>query len=102
MCRIESGVIQGCSLSGSLFALAMNAFFAITSALVSSCRAGVVGGCADDVGVVFKSLVHLVPLSENFLQHVDLIIYETSSKTTRQDRQRCPKIAPRYFQDAPR
>ena len=34
--------------------------------LISSCTAGVIGGCADDVGVVFKSLVHLIPLSEIF------------------------------------
>lgn len=66
MCMVTSGVIQGCSLSGSLFAMDMNVFLALAHALFAHSSAGVIAGCAHDIGLVSNSLVHLKLLSTIF------------------------------------
>ena len=63
---ITSGVIQGCSLSGSLFAIAMNPFFALAESYLKASVAGEIGGCADDVGVVVNDLRHLIAICAIF------------------------------------
>ena len=56
---ILAGILQGCGLSGSLFALAFDPFLVVLEESIDSRKVGQTRTCADDVGSVSKALGHL-------------------------------------------
>ena len=54
-----SGVIQGCPLSGTLFAIAMDPVLTIMNKKIEQRDLGHVRACADDIGIVLRSLSSL-------------------------------------------
>ena len=65
-CWILSGIIQGCPLAGTCFALAMDPILGMFKHSIEDTGKGIVRACADDVGAVVKSITHLTSLSEVF------------------------------------
>ena len=59
LCVIKSGVLQGCPLSGSLFAIAIDPFLRLIDAALDHGRSGIVRACADDIGAVVSSSSYL-------------------------------------------
>ena len=55
-----SGVLQGCPLSGSIFAIIMNPFLVHFENKIEIKKKGVVRACADDIGMVLRSVSDLV------------------------------------------
>ena len=55
LCTVLSGVLQGCPLSGSLFALAIDPFLCLIDTVLENGRLGIVRACADDIGAAIKS-----------------------------------------------
>eukprot|EP00959_Pyramimonas_sp_CCMP1952_P047465 990547-Pyramimonas_sp.AAC.1 len=51
---VTAGIAQGCPLSGSLWAVAMNPFVAHMEEILAKWESSVVGVCADDVGTVVQ------------------------------------------------
>ena len=49
-----TGVIQGCALSGSLFAIAMDPILRWVKASINLVGFGIVRACADDIGGALK------------------------------------------------
>eukprot|EP00959_Pyramimonas_sp_CCMP1952_P062508 1307089-Pyramimonas_sp.AAC.1 len=63
MFYLQSGVMQGCPLSGSVWAIAMDKLLRrlvgeVSPSSLGDCR-GAVGGCADDAGLVQPRLADL-------------------------------------------
>eukprot|EP00959_Pyramimonas_sp_CCMP1952_P460342 9479693-Pyramimonas_sp.AAC.1 len=52
--HVLAGVAQGCLLSGSLWAVAMNPFVLHMESIISVFTSSALGVCADDVGVVVQ------------------------------------------------
>ena len=63
--RITSGILQGCPLSGTIFAIVSHASFSRIERLLLSSR-NIVRCCADDLGAVLGSLEQLKLLVEPF------------------------------------
>ena len=61
-----SGVIQGCPLSGSLFAIAMDPVLRLMLQKIEQRDLGHVRACADDIGIVLRSLSSLSVLAPIF------------------------------------
>eukprot|EP00973_Karenia_brevis_P025649 3537986-Karenia_brevis.AAC.1 len=59
VCKVTSGVIQGCPLSGTLFVLATQPILAHLHEVIDASGKGVTRACADDIGCCYKSLWHL-------------------------------------------
>ena len=57
-----SGVIQGCPLSGSLFAIALDPVLSLMNKKIEQRDLGHVRACADDIGIVLRSLSSLTVL----------------------------------------
>ena len=55
-----SGVLQGCPLSGSLFAIIMNPFLMHFESNIEIKMKDMVRACANDIGMVLKSVSDLV------------------------------------------
>ena len=53
---VLAGVLQGCGMSGSLFALCFDPILRMLEASVDLKKKGLSRGCADDVGVVVRQL----------------------------------------------
>ena len=51
---IQSGIIQGCALSGTLFAFATSAFLSDLASRIEGPQFGLVRACADDIGAPSK------------------------------------------------
>eukprot|EP00973_Karenia_brevis_P015493 2119069-Karenia_brevis.AAC.1 len=56
LCSVQRGIVQGCPLAGLIFSIALDCGFWIFRSRVVDPGLGVVAGCADDIGVVLKSL----------------------------------------------
>eukprot|EP00959_Pyramimonas_sp_CCMP1952_P206084 4309568-Pyramimonas_sp.AAC.1 len=64
---INSGVMQGCPLSGSLWAFGMDPIIrSLELALPPDPCDGSLGGCADDLGAVLSKFVYLTRLFPSF------------------------------------
>ena len=63
---IRSGVLQGCPLSGALFALANDPLLTQFEHYIHNPQLGAVFACADDVGAGFKHLKHFKLLFQMF------------------------------------
>ena len=61
-----SGVIQGCPLSGSLFAIAMDPILRLMQQKIEARALGHVRACADDIGIVLRSIASLSELAPIF------------------------------------
>eukprot|EP00973_Karenia_brevis_P077001 10692653-Karenia_brevis.AAC.1 len=55
VCILRSGVIQGCPLSGTLFAVVIDIFLEFMSQDIFEKGRGEIAACADDIGGVLKS-----------------------------------------------
>ena len=66
MCELASGVLQGCPLSGSLWALCMDPLLRHLQRPFPSLDHGVVRACADDIGLVMMCVTQLVLIAETF------------------------------------
>lgn len=64
---ILSGVLQGCPLSGMLFALAMDPFLRCMKASIQDKNLGQIRACADDAGAALKS-IHVLKFLEPIFQ----------------------------------
>ena len=53
---ILSGILQGCPLSGSLFIIAINPLLLALRQLSPDCSRMVLTACADDIGIVLRSI----------------------------------------------
>ena len=60
---VGAGVLQGCPLSGLLFALASDAILNSISKLLSESSGGAVAACADDIAIAIKSIAITTALS---------------------------------------
>ncbi|CAK0822839.1 unnamed protein product, partial [Prorocentrum cordatum] len=56
----QSGIIQGCALSGTLYALSTAVFLVDLASRVEAAGLGLVRACADDIGGTLLSIRHLV------------------------------------------
>ena len=63
---ITSGVLQGCGLSGTLFAISMDPFLRQAEEEVERIQLGTVRACADDVGAAIRSLRAVIPMAAMF------------------------------------
>ena len=63
LCRIESGIIQGCPLSGSIFAMAVDPFLRLLQKTLPSSTNR---AFADDIATIVQSLQDLSTLKSNF------------------------------------
>ena len=66
LCHIDSGVLQGCPLSGSLFVIASDPFLNMMTATIEAKNRGIIRACADDIGAVLRKLSHLCFLAPIF------------------------------------
>ncbi|CAK0826931.1 unnamed protein product, partial [Prorocentrum cordatum] len=57
---IQSGIIQGCALSGTLYALSTAVFLVDLASRVEAAGLGLVRACADDIGGTLLAIRHLV------------------------------------------
>ncbi|CAK0825212.1 unnamed protein product, partial [Prorocentrum cordatum] len=57
---IQSGIIQGCALSGTLYALSTAVFLVDLASRVEAAGLGLVRACADDIGGALLAIRHLV------------------------------------------
>ena len=62
VCRISSGIIEGCPLAGTCFALAIEPILNCFSNSLGKGRLGIVRACADDLGFALKSIRTLILL----------------------------------------
>ena len=65
---VNSGVVQGCSLSGLLFAIAINPFLAEMVNKIDNRDFGVTRACADDIGVCPEVFAHAECFATLFLK----------------------------------
>ena len=63
---IWSGVLRGCPLSGSLFAMVMDSFLRAMVVQVEASQLGIIRACADDVGAALRDFRSLVLLADMF------------------------------------
>ena len=69
---VTSGVIQGCALSGFLFAMAMDPFFNAFNDRIVKPGFGLVRACADDVAMVLRSIAVLNLVFKTFYEAEEL------------------------------
>ena len=62
LCFVNSGVLQGCPLSGSLFAISVEPVLPMISTLLITFPGSIVRAFADDIGAVLASARLLQPL----------------------------------------
>ena len=63
---IFSGVLQGCPLAGSFFAIAMDPFLRCFDRLIDACGEGIVRACADDIGASLRDIGDLSTMKDIF------------------------------------
>ena len=63
---ILSGVLQGCPLSGSIFAVSLDPFLRWMEKDIEATGRGTVRACADDIGAALGALQHLVIIEPIF------------------------------------
>ena len=63
---VQSGVLQGCPLSGMLFAIIFDPFLRHLEAVIDARRQGTSRACADDVGASLNSLSSLLEIKPCF------------------------------------
>eukprot|EP00973_Karenia_brevis_P042859 5932742-Karenia_brevis.AAC.1 len=66
MCRVGAGVLQGCPLSGTLYALVTDVFLCELKEYINDTKIGVITACADDIGGALTSFRHLRVLAPVF------------------------------------
>eukprot|EP00973_Karenia_brevis_P087605 12148963-Karenia_brevis.AAC.1 len=66
MCRVGAGVLQGCPLSGSLYALVTDIFLCELKEYINDQGLGVITACADDIGGALKSFRHMQIMAPTF------------------------------------
>ena len=66
MCSISAGVLQGCPLSGSLFAIAIDPILARMARVLERGKRGILRACADDIGAALASSRVLPQLHQVF------------------------------------
>eukprot|EP00973_Karenia_brevis_P032189 4437897-Karenia_brevis.AAC.1 len=66
MVVVKAGILQGCPLSGTLFAIAADPFFVMFKQRIVHPQKGLVLGCADDVGCVLGSFLGFWDHGQNF------------------------------------
>jgi len=64
---VRAGVLQGCPLSGSIFALCTHPFYSYFKAEIDDKGLGMTRCCADDVGAVILKLIALVRYAVGFI-----------------------------------
>ena len=63
---ILSGIIQGCPLAGTCFALSIDPFLSKFKVYIEDSKQGCVRACADDIGAALRSLSCLRPVANIF------------------------------------
>ena len=63
---MDSGILQGCPLSGSLWALCMDPIVRAMDA-ICTCDVGILTACADDLGLLLHSLGTLPQIAQVFM-----------------------------------
>ena len=74
---ILSGIIQGCPLAGTCFAICMDTFLEKFGNTIDNLGRGIVRACADDIGAALRSLQSIIPLAKIFneaQQHAGLTL----------------------------
>ena len=65
-CWVLSGVLQGCPLSGTLFAIAIDPILRLLERQLDGGRLGILRACADDIGAALSSATALCSLEPVF------------------------------------
>eukprot|EP00959_Pyramimonas_sp_CCMP1952_P392795 8230535-Pyramimonas_sp.AAC.1 len=64
---VTSGIVQGCSLSGSLYAAATAPFLVDLQRQLEAPRRGIARACADDIGAAIRAILSLSILADIML-----------------------------------